>query len=212
MLLRNKRKTLGFALTGLAAVMLTVPATAFARGDDRRDRSDYRSDDGRRGDRDDRADHREDHRDRRDVRHTRRDGKHVSPAGFRPPTGAFLPACRRASARFGLLLQTLQRPLQESQWAPRSPEPSSPHPALAAAVRGGAPHAGLGLLRLMGTIERGTGRCEMRRPVCRSGSAAGSGGYSAGASSTRRARKSSSLQCWLRPPNRTTTRSSDGRM
>jgi len=101
MLLRNKRTILGFALMSLAAVMLTVPATAFARGDDRRDRSDYRSDDGRRGDRDDRADHREDDRDHRDARHTKRGqkyekqtrhdhrhgrhGKHGHGPAFRPP-------------------------------------------------------------------------------------------------------------------------------
>lgn len=59
MLLRNKRTVLGFALTGLAAVMLTVPATAFAGDESRRDRTDHRDDDGRRGDDHGRAGHRD---------------------------------------------------------------------------------------------------------------------------------------------------------
>ena len=69
MLLRKNRTMLGIALTSLAAVMLTVPATAFADHGDRRTRSDHRGDDDRHRDhaRDsDRGDH--DHYRKQDRR------------------------------------------------------------------------------------------------------------------------------------------------
>jgi len=74
MLLRNKRSILGIALTGLAAVMLTIPTTAMARDGDRRDRSEHRDRDRDHGDRDYRdRDHRDgdrrEHRDRGHARH-----------------------------------------------------------------------------------------------------------------------------------------------
>jgi len=64
---------LGFALTGLAAAMLTIPATAFAGHDERRSRTEDRD-----GDRDDRADHRDRDGDRAHQRDSDRDHRRDS--------------------------------------------------------------------------------------------------------------------------------------